>query len=130
MYCIACGQELAETDAFCRGCGTATLRTPPWQVAGLPPVPTRHSGIGIASFAVALVSLALVFLNLFAVRAPGVSFLALSLLGALLAFGLGIAGVSLRTRKRLYASIGIYVAVLVLLIKAFALFVWLAAHAA
>ena len=130
MYCVACGQYVSEGDAFCRRCGAATRPTHARPAVEAPEVAKPHSGIGIASFALAFVSLVLVILSLCSVTIGGVSLVGFSLLAALLAFGLGIAGVSLNSRKRLYASMGVYLAVLVLLIKAFALFVWLAVHAA
>jgi hypothetical protein len=132
MYCMACGQQLLEVDAFCSRCGAAVSRWGQAQPSVPAPLAPRHSSrvlfaLGITAFAFGLVSLALTVLSVCEV--DFINTTALSLLAAMIAFGLGIAGARVTGRTRLYASLGMYLAVLTLAIYAFVHFLWLALHA-
>jgi hypothetical protein len=119
----ACGHENPQGARFCVSCGTELSESQPWtrpqyqQVERLP-----HSGLGIASLVVGLVSAVLfsVYVAAYAVSNRGqfdpsgiaavlllVLFLVESTVGSAVALALGIAALLQKQRSRLFAVLGV-----------------------
>jgi len=135
MFCPQCGTQQREEQPFCRECGSdlsgpglsrkqapAGGQSPPAGVYSMGNErELRHSGLGIASFVISLVSAVTIFLVFVIIRAKaasgpfyvsddaaaaiGLVWIA-CLLAALVALGLGIAGIKQKWRNNVFAIVG------------------------